>query len=236
MLLIFQGMDAAGKDSAIKSVFEGVNPQGCEVTSFKQPTTHELDHDFMWRCMTALPERGRIGIFNRSYYEECLVTRVHPELLAKERIPPRLVTRNIWRERFEDITAIERYLSRNGTVILKFFLNISKEEQRERFLDRLEQPSKNWKFSMGDVTERARWNRYQAVYQDIVRHTSTPVAPWYVVPADHKWFARVVIISTIIAALEQLDLKFPHADKASLREFKEVRAALEQEGKGKRQK
>jgi len=235
MLLIFQGMDAAGKDSAIKSIFEGVNPQGCEVYSFKQPTAHELDHDFMWRCMVALPERGRIGIFNRSYYEECLVTRVHPELLAKEKIPPRLVTRNIWRERFEDIAAIERYLSRNGTVILKFFLNISKEEQRQRFLDRLEQPAKNWKFSMGDVTERARWNRYQAVYQDIVRHTSTPVAPWYVVPADHKWFARVVIISTIVAALEQLDLKFPHADKASLREFKEVRAALEHEGKGKRQ-
>jgi PPK2 family polyphosphate:nucleotide phosphotransferase len=235
MLLIFQGMDAAGKDSAIKSIFEGVNPQGCEVYSFKQPTAHELDHDFMWRCMVALPERGRIGIFNRSYYEECLVTRVHPEILAKERIPPRLVTRNIWRERFEDIVAIERYLSRNGTVILKFFLNISKEEQRERFLDRLEQPAKNWKFSMGDVTERARWNRYQAVYQDIVRHTSTPVAPWYVVPADHKWFARVVIISTIVAALEQLDLKFPHADKASLREFKQVRAALEHEGKGKRQ-
>jgi PPK2 family polyphosphate:nucleotide phosphotransferase len=235
MLLIFQGMDAAGKDSAIKSIFEGVNPQGCEVYSFKQPTAHELDHDFMWRCMVALPERGRIGIFNRSYYEECLVTRVHPELLVKERIPPRLVTKNIWRERFEDIAAIERYLSRNGTVILKFFLNISKEEQRKRFLDRLEQPAKNWKFSMGDVTERARWNRYQAVYQDIVRHTSTPVAPWYVVPADHKWFARVVIISTIVAALEQLDLKFPRADKASLREFKEVRAALEHEGKGKRQ-
>jgi PPK2 family polyphosphate:nucleotide phosphotransferase len=235
MLLIFQGMDAAGKDSAIKSIFEGVNPQGCEVYSFKQPTAHELDHDFMWRCMVALPERGRIGIFNRSYYEECLVTRVHPEILAKERIPPRLVTRNIWRERFEDIAAIERYLSRNGTVILKFFLNTSKEEQRERFLDRLEQPSKNWKFSMGDVAERARWNRYQAVYQDILRQTSTPVAPWYVVPADHKWFARVVIISTIVAALEQLDLKFPRADKASLREFKEVRAALEHEGKGKRQ-
>jgi PPK2 family polyphosphate:nucleotide phosphotransferase len=236
VLLIFQGMDAAGKDSAIKSVFEGVNPQGCEVYSFKQPTAHELDHDFMWRCMVALPERGRIGIFNRSYYEECLVTRVHPELLAKEKIPPRLVTRNIWRERFEDIVAIERYLSRNGTVILKFFLNISKEEQRERFLDRLEQPAKNWKFSMGDVSERARWHRYQAVYQDIVRHTSTPVAPWYVVPADHKWFARVVIISTIVAALEQLDLKFPRADKASLAEFKQVRAALEHEGRGKRQK
>ena len=235
VLVLLQGMDASGKDSAIKSIFEGVNPQGCEVTSFKQPTSKELDHDFMWRSAIALPERGRIGIFNRSYYEECLVTRVHPELLAKEKIPPRLVTRNIWRERFEDITAIERYLSRNGTVILKFFLNISKEEQRERFLDRLEQPAKNWKFSMGDVTERARWNRYQAVYQDIVRHTSTPVAPWYVVPADHKWFARVVIISTIVGALERLDLKFPRADKASLREFKEVRTALEDEGKGKRQ-
>ena len=235
LLLIFQGMDAAGKDSAIKAVFDGVNPQGCEVTSFKQPTSHELDHDFMWRSTIALPERGRIGIFNRSYYEECLVTRVHPEILHKEKIPPELITKNIWRERFDDITAFERYLSRNGTVILKFFLNISKEEQRERFLDRLEQPSKNWKFSMGDVTERARWNRYQAVYQDIVRHTSTPVAPWYVVPADHKWFARVVTISTIVAALEQLDLKFPRADKASLREFKEVREALEHEGKGKRQ-
>jgi PPK2 family polyphosphate:nucleotide phosphotransferase len=236
LLLIFQGMDAAGKDSAIKSVFEGVNPQGCEVTSFKQPTVHELDHDFMWRCMTALPERGRIGIFNRSYYEECLVTRVHPELLAKQKIPPRLVTKHIWQERFEDITAIERYLSRNGTVILKFFLNISKEEQRERFLDRLEEPSKNWKFSMGDVTERARWSRYQAVYQDIVRHTSTPLAPWHVVPADHKWFARVVIISTIVAALERLDLKFPRVDKDSQKDFKEVREALEHEGKGKRKK
>ena len=236
LLLIFQGMDAAGKDSAIKSVFDGINPQGCEVTSFKQPTSLELDHDFMWRCMVALPQRGRIGIFNRSYYEECLVTRVHPDILAKEKIPPRLVSKNIWRERFEDITAIERYLARNGTVILKFFLNISKEEQRERFLDRLEEPSKNWKFSMGDVTERARWSRYQAVYQDIVRNTSTPLAPWHVVPADHKWFARVVIISTIVAALEQLDLKYPRADKASLREFKDVREALQQEGKGKRQK
>ncbi|HEY4987020.1 MAG TPA: polyphosphate kinase 2 family protein [Bradyrhizobium sp.] len=236
LLLIFQGMDAAGKDSAIKSVFDGINPQGCEVTSFKQPTSLELDHDFMWRCMVALPQRGRIGIFNRSYYEECLVTRVHPDILAKEKIPPRLVSKNIWRERFEDITAIERYLARNGTVILKFFLNISKEEQRERFLDRLEEPSKNWKFSMGDVTERARWSRYQAVYQDIVRNTSTPLAPWHVVPADHKWFARVVIVSTIVTALEQLDLKFPRADKASLREFKDVREALQHEGKGKRQK
>src|SRR5512140_2707005 len=198
LLVILQGMDAAGKDSAIKSIFEGVNPQGCEVHSFKQPTSHELDHDFMWRAMTALPERGHIGIFNRSYYEECLVTRVHPEFLAAEKIPSRLVTKNIWRERFEDISAIERYLARNGTVILKFFLNVSQQEQRERFLERLDQPAKNWKFSMNDISERALWPRYQAVYQDIVRHSSTSLAPWYVVPADHKGFARVVIGSAIV--------------------------------------
>src|ERR1700716_1811972 len=168
MLLVFQGMDAAGKDSAIKSIFDGVNPQGCEVTSFKQPSTEELDHDFLWRSMIALPERGRIGIFNRSYYEECLVVRVHPEILGKEKIPQQLVTKDIWRDRFEDISAVERYLARNGTVILKFFLNVSKEEQRKRFLDRLDDPSKNWKFSMGDVAEGAVWNRYMAVYQDIV--------------------------------------------------------------------
>lgn len=232
LLVIFQGMDAAGKDSAIKSIFEGVNPQGCEVTSFKQPTSHELDHDFLWRSAIALPQRGRIGIFNRSYYEECLVTRVHPDILAKEKIPPKLITKNIWRERFEDIAAMERYLARNGTVILKFFLNLSKEEQRERFLERLEQPAKNWKFSMGDITERALWPRYQAVYQDIVRHTSTPLAPWYVVPADHKWFARVVIGSTIVAALDKLDLQFPKVDKAERSEFKQVREALLSEGKG----
>ena len=236
LLLIFQGMDAAGKDSAIKSIFDGVNPQGCEVTSFKQPSTHELDHDFMWRSAVALPGRGRIGIFNRSYYEECLVTRVHPEFLAQEKIPPRLITKNLWRERFEDISAIERYLARNGTVILKFFINVSKEEQRERFLDRLDQPAKNWKFSMNDISERALWPRYMAVYQDILRHTSTALAPWHVVPADHKWFARVVIGSAIVSALETLDLHFPHADKASLQEFKQVRAALESEGKGRAKK
>jgi len=236
LLVIFQGMDAAGKDSAIKSIFEGVNPQGCEVTSFKQPNSHELNHDFMWRSMIALPERGRIGIFNRSYYEECLVTRVHPEFLADEKIPHKLITRNIWRERFADITAIERYLARNGTVILKFFLNVSKQEQRERFLDRLEQPAKNWKFSMNDISERALWPRYMAVYQDIVRHTSTELAPWYVVPADHKWFARVVIGSAIVSALEALNLHFPRADKASLQEFKRVRSALESEGKGRAKK
>jgi PPK2 family polyphosphate:nucleotide phosphotransferase len=232
LLLIFQGMDAAGKDSAIKSIFDGVNPQGCEVTSFKQPSTHELEHDFMWRSTVALPERGRIGIFNRSYYEECLVVRVHPEIMAKEKIPPRLLTRNIWRERFEDISAFERYLARNGTVILKFFLNVSRQEQRERFLDRLDEPAKNWKFSMADIAERAHWARYQAAYQEIVRHTSSAAAPWHVVPADHKWFARVVIGSTIVSALEKLDLQFPKADAAALPEFKQVRRALEQEGKG----
>ena len=226
LLLIFQGMDAAGKDSAIKSVFEGVNPQGCEVTAFKQPSTKELDHDFMWRAMIALPERGRIGIFNRSYYEECLVVRVHPEILAKEKTPPKLVTKNIWRERFEDIAAIERYLARNGTVILKFFLNVSKQEQRERFLGRLEEPSKNWKFSLADIAERALWGKYQAAYQEVIRHTSTEVAPWHVVPADHKWFARVVIGSTIVATLDRLDLHFPKVDKADRSEFKQVREAL----------
>jgi PPK2 family polyphosphate:nucleotide phosphotransferase len=236
LLVILQGMDASGKDSAIKAIFEGVNPQGCEVTSFKQPTSHELEHDFLWRCVVALPKRGNIGIFNRSYYEDCLVTRVHPELLRQAKLPPKLITENIWRERFEDITAFERHLSRNGTVVLKFFLNISKEEQRRRFLGRLEEPGKIWKFSMNDVTERARWGRYQAVYQDIVRHTSTKVAPWHVVPSDHKWFARVVIGSTIVAALDGLDLKFPRADKASLAEFAQVRKALEQEAKGRRAK
>jgi PPK2 family polyphosphate:nucleotide phosphotransferase len=229
LLVIFQGMDAAGKDSAIKSLFEGVNPQGCEVTSFKQPTSHELDHDFMWRAMIALPERGRIGIFNRSYYEECLVTRVHHDLLAKEKIPRKLVSPAIWQERFADITAFERYLSRNGTVVLKFFLNISKKKQRERFLDRLEQPAKNWKFSMSDVTERAFWSRYMAAYQDVIRHTSTRDAPWHLVPADHKWFARVVIGSVIVSALEDLNLRFPRVGAASKVEFVKVRKALEDE-------
>jgi PPK2 family polyphosphate:nucleotide phosphotransferase len=232
LLLIFQGMDAAGKDSAIKSVFEGVNPQGCEVTSFKQPSTKELDHDFMWRSMIALPERGRIGIFNRSHYEECLVVRVHKELLAKQKIPKPLVTKTIWRERFQDIAAIERYLARNGIVILKFFLNVSRNEQRERFLERLEQPAKNWKFSLADVAERSLWPRYMAAYQDMIRHTSTKHAPWIVVPADHKWFARVVIGSAIVAALDSLDLHFPKVDKADRSEFAKVREALLAEEKG----
>jgi PPK2 family polyphosphate:nucleotide phosphotransferase len=230
VLLIFQGMDAAGKDSAIEHVFSGVNPQGCDVASFKSPSTLELNHDFLWRNTMRLPERGRIGIFNRSYYEECLIVRVHPDVLAKQKIPPQLVTRNIWRERFEDINAYERYLSRNGTLILKFFLNVSKEEQRQRFLDRLTEPGKRWKFSMDDVAERQLWDKYQAAYQDVIAHTSTAVAPWYVVPADHKWFARVVIGSTIVSALEQLDLRYPKVSAEELNEFSKVRIALEHEG------
>jgi len=231
LLLIFQGMDAAGKDSAIKSIFDGINPQGCEVTSFKLPSTKELNHDFLWRSMIALPQRGRIGIFNRSYYEDCLVVRVHPEILGKQKLPARLVTRDIWRDRFEDISAVERYLARNGTVILKFFLNVSREEQRARFLARLEEPAKNWKFSLADISERALWPKYQAAYQEVIRHTSTRSAPWHVVPADHKWFARVVIGSTIVAALDRLDLHFPKVDKAERSEFKQVREALLAEGK-----
>jgi PPK2 family polyphosphate:nucleotide phosphotransferase len=229
VLVIFQGLDAAGKDSAVEHVMSGVNPQGCEVHSFKVPTPDELGHDFLWRSTLRLPPRGRIGIFNRSYYEELLVVRVHPEILAKQRLPAKLVTRNIWRERFEDISAYERYLTRNGTVVLKFFLHISREEQRQRFLERLEIPSKRWKFSMGDIAERALWNRYQAAYQDLIRHTSTRHAPWHVVPADHKWFARVVIGSTLVRALEQIDPHFPRVDPGSLNEFDQVRKALEAE-------
>jgi PPK2 family polyphosphate:nucleotide phosphotransferase len=231
LLLIFQGMDASGKDSAIKSVFDGVDPQGCEVTAFKQPSSKELDHDFLWRAAIALPERGRIGIFNRSHYEECLVVRVHPGILDKQKLPRPLVTKDIWRERFEDISAFERHLSRSGTVILKFFLNVSKKEQRERFLARLEEPAKNWKFNMGDVAERALWGKYQAAYQEVIRHTSTKHAPWHVVPADHKWFARVVIGSTIVSALDRLDLHFPKVDKTDRSEFKQVRQALLDEDK-----
>jgi polyphosphate kinase 2 (PPK2 family) len=190
----------------------------------------------MWRSMIALPERGRIGIFNRSYYEECLVVRVHPEILAKQKIPQRLVTRDIWKERFEDISAMERYLARNGTVILKFFLNVSKGEQRERFLERLEEPAKNWKFSMADIGERKLWAKYQAAYQDMIHHTASKQSPWIVVPADHKWFARVVIGSSIVAALDKLDLQFPKVDKAERSEFKQVREALLAEGKGEGRK
>ncbi|EKS31385.1 polyphosphate kinase 2 family protein [Afipia felis] len=230
LLLIFQGMDAAGKDSAIEHVMSGVNPQGCQVFSFKQPSSKELDHDFMWRSMIALPERGRIGIFNRSYYEEMLVVRVHPEILAQQKIPQRLVTKSVWRERFEDVSNIERYLTRNGTVILKFFLHVSKEEQRKRFLARLDEPAKNWKFSLADVKERALWDRYYAAYQEVLRHSSSSYAPWYVVPADHKWFSRLVISSTIVSTLEKLGLSYPAKSEASPAELKKARIALEKEG------
>jgi PPK2 family polyphosphate:nucleotide phosphotransferase len=229
VLLIFQGMDAAGKDSAIEHVMQGVNPQGCDVHSFKVPTSKELAHDFLWRSAVALPERGRIGIFNRSYYEELLVVRVHRDILANQKLPPELVTRNIWRERFEDIRAFEQHLARNGTLILKFFLHASKNEQRKRFLDRLEDPTKHWKFEMGDLAERALWDKYQAAYQDVVRHTATHHAPWHVVPADHKWFARLVISSTIVAALEKLDPQYPKVAKVTEARFAQVRRALEAE-------
>ena len=234
--MILQGMDAAGKDSIVEHVLYGVNPMGCDVHSFKAPTSDELEHDFLWRAAQRLPQRGRIGIFNRSHYEECLVVRVHPEILAKQKLPPRLVTKNIWKERFEDIRAFERHLVRNGTVVLKFHLRISKEEQRQRFLDRLDDPNKRWKFNMGDVAERKLWPRYMAAYQDMIRHTSTKEAPWIVVPADHKWFARLVVSAALIEALEKIDPKFPAIQGHSPADIKKVRAALEAEGgKGKTQ-
>jgi PPK2 family polyphosphate:nucleotide phosphotransferase len=226
VLVIFQAMDAAGKDSAIEHVMSGINPQGCQVFSFKAPSAQELDHDFMWRTTMCLPERGRIGVFNRSYYEEVLVVRVHKELLARQKLPAALVTKNIWNERFEDIRAFERYLVRNGTIVLKFFLNVSKEEQRKRFLDRLEEPAKRWKFSLSDVSERKLWGRYMAAYEDMIQHTSTPEAPWYVVPADKKWFARLVVAAAIADRMEGLNLKFPSIMGKRLKELEKARKAL----------
>jgi PPK2 family polyphosphate:nucleotide phosphotransferase len=227
MLLIFQAMDAAGKDSVIEHVMKGVNPQGCEVHAFKEPSKEELDHDFMWRTTRRLPERGRIGIFNRSYYEEVLVVRVHPEVLVKQKMPPKLVTRDIWKERFKDIRAFERYLARNGTLILKFFLNVSKEEQKRRFLERIDNRSKNWKFSMADVDERKLWDKYMAAYEDMIRNTSRPEAPWYVVPADNKWFTRLVVAAEIVDALDRLDLKFPSVPGEARRELAKARKILQ---------
>jgi PPK2 family polyphosphate:nucleotide phosphotransferase len=226
VLLIFQAMDAAGKDSLIKHVMSGVNPQACEVASFKQPSANELDHDFLWRTTCRLPERGKIGIFNRSYYEEVLVVRVHPEFLAKQHLPPQLVTRKIWKERYEDIRNFESYLSRNGTVIRKFFLHVSREEQKKRFLARLDEPEKNWKFSEADVHERQHWDEYMNAYEDMIRHTATPEAPWYVVPADHKWFTHLTVGSAIIQTLKGLDLHFPKVDKERRKELETARQAL----------
>lgn len=226
VLLVFQAMDAAGKDSAIKHVLSGVNPQGCHVTSFKAPSAEELDHDYLWRCMKALPERGRIGIFNRSYYEEVLVVRVHEEILARQKLPPRLVTKKIWKHRFDDIRNFEHYLARNGTLILKFFLNVSRDEQRKRFLERLDDPDKNWKFELGDVREREHWDDYMAAYEDAIRHTADEHAPWFVVPADAKWFTRVVVAGAIIEGLASLELEFPKVDGVKRAELEEARALL----------
>jgi PPK2 family polyphosphate:nucleotide phosphotransferase len=226
VLLIFQAMDAAGKDSAIKHVMSGVNPQGVQVYSFKQPSHEDLDHDYLWRCVRCLPERGRIGIFNRSYYEETLVVRVHPAILEKQQLPPELVTKHIWDERFEDIRNFERYLARNGTVVRKFFLYVSAQEQKKRFLARLDQPEKNWKYSAADVRERKCWDDYMAAYEETIRQTATAQAPWYVVPADHKWYTRVVVAAAVIDALAGLDLKYPEVSESQRQELAAARAAL----------
>ncbi len=226
LLLIFQAMDAAGKDGTIKHVMSGVNPQGCQVFSFKAPSPEELDHDYLWRTNRCLPERGRIGVFNRSYYEEVLIVRVHPDILSREKLPPRLVTGRIWKERFEDIRGLERYLTRNGTVIRKFFLNVSRAEQRRRFLERLDEPEKNWKFSLRDVYEREHWSKYQRAYEEMIGQTSTAEAPWYVVPADHKWFTRIVVADVIVDTLRDLDLRYPPVTPTMRREIAEAKRIL----------
>jgi PPK2 family polyphosphate:nucleotide phosphotransferase len=226
VLLIFQAMDAAGKDGAIKHVMSGINPQGCEVHSFKAPSAEELDHDFMWRCTRLAPRRGMIGIFNRSYYEEVLVVRVHREYLAKQQLPRELVTKDIWDERFKDICSYERYMARNGTIVRKFFLNVSRDEQKKRFLERIDDPAKNWKFSAADVAERAHWDEYMGVYQDMIRNTATDRAPWSVVPADNKWYTRLVVAATIIDALASVDLHYPALDEAGRAKLADARAQL----------
>lgn len=226
LLLIFQAMDAAGKDGIIKHVMSGVNPQGCQVFSFKAPTDLELQHDFLWRTTRDLPERGHIGIFNRSYYEEVLVVRVHPEILRGQKTPPSLVGKNIWEERFEDIRCFERHMARSGTVIRKFFLNVSKKEQKRRFLERLEEPEKNWKFSAADIRERQCWNDYQKAYEDMIANTATEHAPWYVVPADNKWFTRLVVSAVVVETLESLHLAYPKVEEAKLKELEAAKRIL----------
>jgi len=227
VLLIFQAMDAAGKDGAIKHVMSGVNPQGCQVFSFKAPTSEDLDHDYLWRCMKCLPERGRIGIFNRSYYEETLVVRVHREFLEKQKLPPDLITKDIWEERFQDIRSFERYLGRNGVVIRKFFLHVSNKEQKKRFLERIEEPEKNWKFSANDAKEREHWDGYMEAYEEMIQNTATKQAPWYVVPADNKWFTRVVVAAAVIDALDELNLKYPKVSDSKLKELAAAKRALQ---------
>jgi PPK2 family polyphosphate:nucleotide phosphotransferase len=229
VLIVLQAMDAAGKDSVIKHVMTGLNPQGVEVHAFKEPSAEELNHDFLWRAARQLPARGRIGIFNRSYYEDVLVVRVHPELLDNKRLPKALAGKDIWQQRFEDIRAFEQHLARNGTLVLKFFLNVSKEEQRNRFLDRTGEPAKRWKFSMNDVTERKLWPKYMAAFEDMIRHTSTPEAPWFVVPADHKWFTRIVVAAAMVQAMEALDLDYPKVTGKALKELKKAAKALKAE-------
>ena len=226
LLLIFQAMDAAGKDGAISHVMSGVNPQGCQVYSFKQPSSEELDHDFLWRTTRCLPERGRIGIFNRSYYEEVLVVKVHPEILGKERMPKPLVTKDIWKQRYQDIHGFERYLSRNGVVVRKFFLNVSKKVQKERFLDRLEQSDKNWKYSSADVKEREHWDEYMKAYEELIQNTATEESPWYVVPSDHKWFTRLVVAAAIVETLEGLKLAYPEVDAEKRKELEAAKQLL----------
>ena len=233
ILIVLQGMDASGKDGVIGHVMSGINPQGCSVHPFKAPSAEELDHDFLWPAARRLPERGRIGIFNRSYYEEVLVVRVHPEMLARENLPPQLVGRQIWKERFKDIRAFEHHLARSGTRVLKFFLHVSREEQRRRLLDRLDEPSKRWKFSMQDIAERKLWDKYMAAYEDMIRSTSRPHAPWYVVPADSKPFARLVVAGALVDAMQGLDLKFPKIEGAALKELQKVRKALIAEQPGR---
>ncbi|MBK9471791.1 MAG: polyphosphate kinase 2 family protein [bacterium] len=232
LLIIFQAMDAAGKDGVIRHVMSGVNPQGCQVTSFKVPSDEELDHDYLWRASRALPARGMIGIFNRSYYEEVLVVRVHPELLARQRLPRAVAGDGIWDRRFDEITSFEQYLSQNGIVVLKFFLNVSKEEQRERFLARIDEPDKNWKFSIGDYRERSFWDAYQQAYEEMLNRTSSKAAPWFVIPADHKWFARLAVSEVICAALEKLPLRYPETSDERRRELATIRDALEKEAPG----
>ncbi|HZX74275.1 MAG TPA: polyphosphate kinase 2 family protein [Cyclobacteriaceae bacterium] len=226
LLVIFQAMDAAGKDGAIKHVMSGINPQGCQVSSFKAPSAEDLDHDFLWRCLKHLPERGRIGIFNRSYYEEVLVVRVHEAILRSQKLPEKLITKNIWEKRFKDIRNFEKYLARNGTVVIKIFLNVSKDEQKKRFIERVDDPNKNWKFSPADARERGYWDDYMNVYEEMIRNTSTADAPWYVIPADNKSYARIAVASAIIHALDRMDLEYPKVSKEKIAELAEIKKAL----------